>query len=111
MALVGAVSGVDLCGGVRLKRHLALCGQLIARIRDILAPDATKVRKHLTDIASALEPFLDTIGSVSRERVAQCIQAGKLSVEDFAGLYKKEQKSNLVVRIVPTQRTDADYLK
>ncbi len=71
------------------------------RFHLILAPDPRKVGKHLAELRPALEPFLDTIGSVSPELVAQQIGEGALTIHDFAGLFKKEQKSTLIVKMVP----------
>lgn len=69
------------------------------RFRSILALDAKKVRRHLDELQPVLEPYLDTIGSVSQERVAEQITSGRMSPTEFAGLFKKEHKSTLYVQM------------
>ena len=69
------------------------------RIHLILDPDAAKIRRHLSELRSALEPFLDTVGSVSRTLVQKAIEEGLLKPSVFAGLYEKQQKNTLFVRV------------
>ena len=72
--------------------------RLGSRFRLILDPDVKKLRAHMQEIRPALEPFLDTVGSVSRELVRQAIERGQLTNSDFAGLYEKQTKKTLIVR-------------
>jgi uncharacterized protein (UPF0335 family) len=69
------------------------------RFRSILVVDAKKVRRHLDELQPVLEPYLDTLGSVSQERVAEQITTGRMSSSEFAGLFKKEHKSTLYVQM------------
>jgi hypothetical protein len=88
----------------------ALRQRLGNRYFSILDPDPKKIRQHLPELRPALEPLLEKIGSVSRERVAQQIKAGELSAQDFAGLYKKSEKHTLIVKLVPLDRNNAHDL-
>ena len=74
------------------------------RFRSLLAADAKKVRQHLDELQPVLEPYLDTIGSVSQERVADQIKAGRMTPAEFAGLFKKEHKSTLYVQMQSATR-------
>jgi hypothetical protein len=80
------------------------------RYRTILTPDPRKIRAQLADLQPVFEPYLDTIGSVSRDLVAQKVQSGTLSAQDFAGLYTKVEKHTLYVKMAPALRSDADML-
>lgn len=73
------------------------------RFRAILAPNVTKMRDHMEEVRPLVEPILDKIGSVSRERVQQAIESGCLKSEDFAGMFKKERKEVLYVRMEPME--------
>ncbi len=83
-----------------------LRARLGERFQRIVAPDPKKVNKHLDELHSALTPYLDTIGSVSRDLVAEEIEAGNLSKDDFAGLFTKEQKDMLVVKMIDNRSGD-----
>jgi hypothetical protein len=73
------------------------------RFRFILDPDPKKIQQHLPELRPVLEPFLDTIGTVSRERVKQAIEMNLLSSDDFTGLFEKETRTRLTIRLVPTR--------
>lgn len=68
----------------------ALRRKLGDRVRLILNPDTKRIRKHFSEIRPVLEPFLDRIGSVSRDLVAEHIKSGEFSIQDFSGLCTKE---------------------
>ncbi len=76
-----------------------LSERLGARYRSILVPDVKKVRHHLAELRPVLEPYLETIGSVSPERVAEQIESGVMAKEEFTGLFTKEHKSTLYVQV------------
>ena len=59
------------------------------RYRDILAVDTKKIRKNLEEVAPLLAPMLDLLGTPSRDKVRESIEAGVLKVEDFAGSFQK----------------------
>ncbi len=71
------------------------------RYRQILAPDARKVRKHAAELGPALDEHLELIGSPTPERVQSAIEGGLVSADEFRGAFKKDTTRVLNVRRAP----------
>ena len=67
----------------------------------ILEPDVKKIRRSLSALRTALSPYLDRIGSPSRELVRKRILSGELAQEDFQGTFEKTEKTTLYVKKRP----------
>lgn len=63
----------------------------------ILEPDARKLRQNLDCLQPVLHPFLELIGSPSRERVRESIHSGQLAVHDFQGAFEKTFTETLYI--------------
>ncbi len=83
----------------RLRRKLG------DRYHLILEPDVKKVRRHLGALRTALSPYLDRIGSPSRELVRKRILSGELAQGDFHGTFEKTEKTTLYVKKRPAGGT------
>ncbi len=64
----------------------------------ILDPDPRKLRRCPPEVRVALEPYLDRIGSPSRQRIRQAIETGALQASLFEGAYEKKRKTILYVK-------------
>ena len=54
----------------------------------ILQPDMAKIRHHLTELGPALTPYLEKIGSPSREKIRQLVSSGEISIDVFQWHWK-----------------------
>lgn len=76
--------------------------KLKSNLRDqypmILMPDVKKIKDHLSLLRPALSPFIEQIGTPSRELVEEKILAGELMVSDFKDTFEKSVSEVLVVR-------------
>ena len=68
------------------------------RYRRILKPDLKKLKAHLDEVESCLEPVLDTIGSPHPDKVRSAVLGGVVSKEEFRGAFAKSEKRRLAVR-------------
>ena len=75
----------------------ALRKRLGARYAAILAPDLKKIRQHLPDLLSTLEPLLPMIGSPTPDRVRDAIQKGVVKTEEFSGAFRKTTRRFVAV--------------
>ncbi len=66
--------------------------------RMVLEPDLKKIKSHLPQITPALEPYIEAIGSPSRDRIKDLITTGLLMKEDFKGAFRKIDKSIMFVK-------------
>lgn len=64
----------------------------------VLKPDMAKIRRHLAELSPILAPYLDIIGSPSREKIRQLVSSGEIPLDAFRGTFQKIQKSILFVR-------------
>ena len=67
------------------------------RYRLILAPDPTRIRRHMDEVGPLLEPVLELVGKPSRELVRQRVTEGTVGVDEFAGAFVKSDTVGLVV--------------
>ena len=63
----------------------------------ILKPDLKKLKAHLAEVESCLEPVLDAVGSPHPDRVRSAILSGLVSKEEFRGAFAKTEKRRLAV--------------
>ena len=75
--------------------------RLGARYTRVLKPDLKKIKQHLQDITPVLTPYLDKIGSPSRDVIKELILKGEFDKHDFQGTFEKIQKTILYVRKPP----------
>jgi hypothetical protein len=87
----------------------ALKERLGARFRSILAPDWRKIRRHLADLQSTLDPMLETIGSPTPDRVRFAIEQGIVKKEEFAGAFKKTTRRTVAVSRVTQPAGEAEF--
>jgi hypothetical protein len=79
------------------------------RYRALLAPDVRKIRNHLAEIAGALDPVLDIVGSPAPEKVKAAIDQAVVRREDFAGAFRKTvRRAVSVSRVRPETPAPAD---
>lgn len=67
----------------------------------ILKPDLKKIKTHLQEITPALLPYLEKIGTPSRETIKYLIGEGKLEQQQFQGAFEKTMKTTLFVKKQP----------
>ncbi len=78
------------------------------RYTQILAPDIKRIRRHLGDVAPVLAPVIETVGSVSREKVRAAIEQGVVQASEFAGAFEKQVKPRVAVtRLSPQSAGDS----
>lgn len=84
--------------------------KLKSNLRDqysiILRPDIKKIKDHLSLLQPVLSPFIEQIGTPSRELVEEKILSGELMVSDFKGTFEKSISEVLVVRVKKARRVD-----
>jgi hypothetical protein len=76
------------------------------RYRQILAPDPRKIRAHLDELAPALAPVMDLIGSPSADRVRAAVESGAVTKAEFAGAFEKTVRRQVAVSRVVSGRND-----
>lgn len=81
--------------------------RLQERYRRILAPDPRKIRAHLDELAPALEPVLDLVGSPSAERVRAAVEDGTVTKAEFAGAFEKTVRRQVAVSRFTPGRDEA----
>ena len=64
----------------------------------ILSPDLKKIRQHLQEITPVLTPYMDKIGSPSRDIIKQLILSGEFDKHEFQGTFEKVEKTTLYVK-------------
>lgn len=90
---------LDLKKHTEVRYNEALLRQRLGpRYVRVLTPDLKKIRQHLQEITPALAPYLDKIGTPSREMIKQLILSGEFSTSEFQGTFEKVQKKILYVR-------------
>ncbi len=90
---------LDLKEYTEVRYNEALLQQRLGpRYTRILSPDLKKIRQHLQEITPALTPYLDKIGSPSRDIIKQLILSGEFGKNEFQGTFEKVQKTTLYVR-------------
>ena len=67
------------------------------RFAATLAPDLRKIRRCLPEIASALAPVMDLVGSPAPDRVRAAIEQGLVRKEEFSGAFKKSVRRTVAV--------------
>ena len=82
---------------VRLKSNLG------SKYPMVLAPDLKKMKEHMKLLQPALSPFIEQIGTPSRELVEEKILSGELMVDDFKGTFEKSISEVLVVRAIAVE--------
>ena len=105
-AFAATVDGVPIV--LELKTHMEIrYDETLLRARlgkeydRILQPDMAKIRHHLTELGPALTPYLEKIGSPSREKIRQLVSSGEIPIDAFRGAFQKIQKSILFVKKHP----------
>lgn len=73
------------------------------RYAGLLSPDPGKIRRHAGEVASLLEPVIETVGSVDREKVRAAIEAGEASAEEFRGACTRTERTVVSVARVRKQ--------
>lgn len=68
---------------------------------EILDPDPRKLRRYPPEMREALLPFLEQIGSPSRDRIRAAIERGDVSQAAFEGAFQKNRKTILYVKKRP----------
>lgn len=68
------------------------------RYRLILEPDLKKLRQNLPQLKPALTPYLELIGSPTKERVQEKITSGEMQLDDFRGAFEKTSVDTLYIR-------------
>ncbi len=68
---------------------------------DILDPDPRKLRRYPPEMRDALIPFLDQVGSPSRDRIRDAIERGDVQQSAFEGAFEKTRKTILYVKKRP----------
>lgn len=71
------------------------------KYNSILEPDPRKLRHYPPEILEALAPFLDRIGSPSRQRIRTAIENGDVAQSAFEGAFEKNRKTVLYVKKRP----------
>lgn len=67
------------------------------RFKTILVPDPNKLRKNMDKAIKLLDPILEEIGKVSKERVKEQVKLGHIQLDEFKGAFTKEVKNVLYV--------------
>ena len=75
--------------------------RLGAQYSEILEPDPRKMRRIPPEMREALLPFLDQVGSPSRERIRAAIERGVIPQSAFEGAFEKTQRTILYVKKQP----------
>ncbi len=68
---------------------------------DILDPDPRKLRRYPPEMREALQPFLEAIGSPSRQRIRSAIASGDIPQKVFEGAFEKKRETILYVKKRP----------
>ncbi len=68
---------------------------------EILEPDPRKLRRVPAEMREALLPFLDQVGSPSRERIRAAIERGVIPQSAFKDAFEKTQRTILYVKKQP----------
>ncbi len=90
---------LDLRQHTEVRYNEALLQQRLGpRYARILSPDLKKIRQHLQEITPALTPYLDKIGSHSRDIIKQLILSGEFDKHEFQGAFEKVEKTTLYVK-------------
>ena len=76
------------------------------RYRQILSPDARKVRKHAAELGDALDEHLELIGSPTPDRVQAAIEGGLVRADEFRGAFRKDTTRVLNVRKAPQRAAE-----
>jgi hypothetical protein len=67
------------------------------RYTQILRPDPTKIRHHLSEVAELLRPALDVVGSPHRDQVRVAVERGAVPKDAFVGAFEKVNRTLITV--------------
>ncbi len=81
------------------------------RYPHILAPDPRKIRLHLDEIAPALAPYLEQVGSPQPQAVKAALERGLVAKEEFAGAFHKEIRERVAVSRLRASSTAPDAVE
>lgn len=66
----------------------------------LLEADSTRFRKNFETLKDKLLPVLDQVGKISRKKVKESVESGRLDKRVFEGAYQREEKEVLTIRSV-----------
>ncbi len=74
---------------------------------DILDVDPRKLRRAPPDMRDAVAPFLEAVGSPSRQRIRAAVETKDIPQSAFDGAFEKRRKTILYVKKRPPSSTPA----
>lgn len=64
----------------------------------ILMIDTSKIKQHLDELSAVLHPYLEKIGTPSRNLIKDAILKGEIEPSLFQGAFEKKQRTTLYVK-------------